>query len=63
MRKKIQGLFLEEVKLRKITLIAATHTLNELEGFCDYVGILHGKGIILAKDVEQAKRDAYRILA
>ncbi len=63
MRKKIQELFLEEVKLRKITLIAATHTLNELEGFCDCVGILHGKGITLAKDVEQAKHDAYRILA
>ena len=55
MRQVIKTLFAKEMEDRGLTPIIASHNLRELEDICDYVGLLHKGGVLLAKDLEQMK--------
>lgn len=61
MRQGIKSIFLQEMELRPLTPIIASHNLRELEDICDYIGVLHRGGVILAKDLIELKGDFLKI--
>lgn len=61
MRQSVKSLMASEMDSRGLTPIIASHNLRELEDICDYVGLLHKGGIILAKDLEDMKCNICKI--
>lgn len=55
MRQGIKSIFVQEIYERGLTPIIASHNLRELEDICDYIGVLHQGGILLAKDMEKLR--------
>lgn len=55
MRQGIKSIFVQEIYEREFTPIIASHNLRELEDICDYIGVLHQGGILLAKDMEKLR--------
>jgi ABC-2 type transport system ATP-binding protein len=50
----MKHLFQSEMQTRPFTIIVAAHKLQDLEGFCGEIGILHKGGILCAQDMRQA---------
>lgn len=42
----MKGLLREEMKERRMTVIAASHKLRDLEDFCQHIGIMHKGGMM-----------------
>lgn len=61
MRQAVKSLFINEIEERGLTPIIASHNLRELEDICEYVGLLHRGGILLAKDMEDMKLNIHKI--
>lgn len=61
MRQGIKSIFAQEIDERGLTPIIASHNLRELEDVCDYIGLLHKGGIILAKDLIELKGDFLKV--
>lgn len=61
MRQGIKKIFRTEMENRSLTPIIASHNLRELEDICDYVGVLHKGGVVLAKDYLELKGDFIKI--
>lgn len=59
-RNTICELLVNEVEHRGLTLIMASHNLRELEDFCEYVGIIHQGGMLLLKELKQAKSNTHK---
>lgn len=55
MRQAVKSLIAKEMGERGLTPIIASHNLRELEDICDTVGLLHKGGVILSKDLDEAK--------
>lgn len=55
MRQSVKSLMASEMETRGLTPIIASHNLREFEDICDYVGLLHKGGIVMAKDLEDMK--------
>lgn len=55
MRQGIKSIFVQEIYERGMIPIIASHNLRELEDVCDYIGVLHEGGILLAKDMEKLR--------
>lgn len=55
MRQGIKSIFVQEIYERGLTPVIASHNLRELEDICDYIGVLHQGGILLAKDMENLR--------
>lgn len=47
----MKNLFQKEMEERSLTVVVAAHKLQDLEGFCDEIGILHKGGVVLAADM------------
>lgn len=47
----MKSLFQKEMEERSLTVVVAAHKLQDLEGFCDEIGILHKGGVVLAADM------------
>ena len=61
MRQAVKSLFVKEIAERGLTPIIASHNLRELEDICEYVGLLHKGGILLAKDLEDMKLNIHKV--
>ena len=57
----VKSIFVKEIEERGLTPIIASHNLRELEDICEYVGLLHRGGILLAKDMEDMKINIHKI--
>ncbi len=61
MRQAVKSLFVKEIEERGLTPIIASHNLRELEDICEYVGLLHKGGILLAKDMDDMKVNIHKV--
>ena len=61
MRQAVKSLFINEIEERGLTPIIVSHNLRELEDICEYVGLLHRGGILLAKDMEDMKLNIHKV--
>ncbi len=61
MRQAIKSLMVKQIEERGLTPIIASHNLRELEDICEYVGLLHRGGILLAKDLDDMKLNIHKI--
>ena len=55
MRQGVKRLFASAMADRGLSVVLASHSLRELEDICDHVGILHRGGILLSRELEDAK--------
>ena len=62
-RQLIKKLIMEMVAEYKATVMIASHNLRELEDVCDHIGLIHKGGIILEKELDEAKLGIHRIQA
>lgn len=61
MRQAVKSLFIGDMASRKFTPVIASHNLRELEDICDTVGLLHKGGILLSKNLDDAKADVHKL--
>ena len=61
MRQAVKSLFAGDMESRNFTPVIASHNLRELEDICDTVGLLHKGGIILSKNIEDARADVHKV--
>ena len=62
-RQLIKKLLMEMVAENKTTVIIASHNLRELEDVCDHIGLIHKGGVVMEKDVDEAKLGMHRVQA
>lgn len=60
-RKAVRSLFAQEMEDRGLTPIMTSHNLRELEDLCDRIGLLHEGGVLLSKDLDEMKQNAFRV--
>lgn len=61
MRQKVKNLIFQDVANRDMTVIISSHNLRDLEGICDYVGILHEGKMLIQNDLDELKADLHKI--
>ncbi|MCR5101548.1 MAG: ABC transporter ATP-binding protein [Butyrivibrio sp.] len=61
MRQAVKSLFASDMTSRRFTPVIASHNLRELEDICDNVGLLHKGGIIMSKNLDDAKADVHKV--
>lgn len=62
-RQLIKKLLMEMVAENSTTVVIASHNLRELEDVCDHIGLIHKGGIILEKELDEAKLGIHRVQA
>lgn len=62
-RQLIKKLLMELVVENGTTVVIASHNLRELEDVCDHIGLIHKGGVILEKDLDEAKLGIHRVQA
>ena len=62
-RQLIKKLIMELVSDNKTTVIIASHNLRELEDVCDHIGLIHKGGVVMEKDLDEAKLGIHRVQA
>lgn len=60
-RQLIKKLLIEIVVENNATIIIASHNLRELEDVCDHIGLIHCGGIVLEKELDEAKLGIHRV--
>ncbi len=55
MRQAVKSIFANDMSERGLTPVIASHNLRELEDVCDHVGLLHGGGLLLSRDLASMK--------
>ena len=60
-RQLIKKLLVEMVTENNSTIIIASHNLRELEDVCDHIGLIHSGGIVLEKELDEAKLGIHRV--
>ena len=61
MRQKVKNLIFQDVAAREMTVLISSHNLRDLEGVCDYIGILHQGKMLIQKDLDDLKADLHKI--
>lgn len=59
--KVVKELFEQEQKMRKMTLVMASHDLRELENFCDAIGIIHKGRLLHSSEIRDEASDMHKI--
>jgi len=60
-RHLLKKLLADEIADRGMTVVIASHNLRELEDLCDHIGLLHKGGILLEKDLDEAKLGMHKL--
>lgn len=55
MRQAVKSIFANDMDERGLTPVISSHNLRELEDVCDHVGLLHGGGLLLSRDLASMK--------
>ncbi|MGN1314168.1 MAG: ABC transporter ATP-binding protein [Lachnospiraceae bacterium] len=61
MRQGIKSILVNHMEQRGLTPIIASHNLRELEDICDHIGLLHGGGVLLSRDLLEMKCNIQKI--
>lgn len=61
LRHKVKNLLFQDVAERSMTVMISSHNLRELEGICDYIGILHRGSMLIQKEMDDLKADLHKI--
>lgn len=61
MRQKVKNLIFQDVAEREMTVLISSHNLRDLEGVCDYIGILHRGKMLIQRDLDDLKADLHKI--
>lgn len=61
MKENVWKILLEEVKIRKMTVIISSHNLKELENVCTNIGIMKNGQMILEKELEKTDKDIQKV--
>lgn len=61
MRQKVKNLIIQDVADRRMTVVISSHNLRDLEGICDYIGILHQGKMLMQKELDELKADLHKI--
>ena len=62
-RQLLKKLLAEEVSLRSMTVVIASHNLRELEDVCDHVGFLHRGGVLMEQELDDLRLGIHKIQA
>ncbi len=62
-RQLIKKLIMELVAENSTTVMIASHNLRELEDVCDHVGLIHKGGVVMEKELDEAKLGIHRVQA
>ncbi len=62
-RQFVKKLLIEMVTENGSTIVIASHNLRELEDLCDHIGLLHNGGVVLEKELDDAKLGIHRVQA
>lgn len=60
-RQSVAALLKTEMNRRPLTPVIASHNLNELEGFCNHIGILHKGGVLLSRDIHSMQYKTHKL--
>ena len=63
MRDAVKKLIYEDICERNVTAVLTSHSLRELENFCDELALLHEGRIIFSHDVDDIKTSAGKVQA
>ena len=61
MRQGVKSLFAGDMAQRPFTPVIASHNLRELEDICDNVGLLHRGGMLMSRNIDDAKADVHKV--
>ena len=61
MRRKAWKHIIDDVASRNISVLISSHNLREMEGYCDYIGIISKGKMILEGDLEDLKTDVHKV--
>lgn len=56
----MKNLFRREMKERELTVVVAAHKLQDLEDFCEEIGILHQGGVLLSGDMREKGSEIHK---
>ncbi len=60
-RKRVWHYVVADVAERQMTVLVSSHNLREMEGICDYIGILSGGRMVIERDLEELKSDIHKV--
>jgi ABC-2 type transport system ATP-binding protein len=52
---------IDDVALRNTTVLISSHNLREMEGYCDYIGIISEGKMIIERELEDLKSDVHKV--
>lgn len=52
---------INDVAEREMTVLVSSHNLREMEGYCDYIGIIHKGKMLIERDLEDLKTDVHKV--
>lgn len=61
MRLKAWKHIIDDVAERNISVLISSHNLREMEGYCDYIGIISGGKMVMERDLEDLKTDVHKL--
>lgn len=60
-RQVMMQMLRREMAQRGLTLIAASHSMRELEDICNHIGLLYKGGLVLSRDVDDLKLHIHKV--
>ena len=60
-RKRVWNYVVTDVAQREMTVLVSSHNLREMEGICDYIGILSGGKMVIERDLDELKSDIHKV--
>lgn len=60
-RKLIWKFIVDATSDRDMTTLVSSHNLKEMEGICDYIGILSNGTLLLERDLDELKADIHKV--
>lgn len=60
-RKMVWRFIVDDVADREMTVLVSSHNLKEMEGICDYIGVISKGKMILERDLDELKSDMHKV--
>ena len=61
MRHIVKTVISEDMTERGASAIVVSHSLRELEGFCDQLALLHKGGLVIEQDIDDIKTSLFKV--
>lgn len=60
-RKMVWRFIVDDVAEREMTVLVSSHNLKEMEGICDYIGVISKGKMVLERDLDDLKSDMHKV--